>query len=568
MAKKQTKVRSKVTSRLKFAGEGRDEYGTRYFKFRIRGGAANVPPFAAEQIIEKPTAVFAELTNAGANAFTNKVRNDLLEDLQARKPEQPSFKVVTRLGWQSGAIVRPEEMIGDPKEKLEPCFRDLDQQMLGKYRTKGSLQEWQNKIGALCRGNRILMFAASLACAGPILSLVKGPRSGGFQLSGPPETGKTGAAMLAVWGCHRSPGRKEKGFAESWHTTAGKVEITALAHNHSLLILDETKRAGRTDQQRAQVVADVAVGLAEYTEREQLNNQGPARAWELYFFSTSNLTLDEIASRGGITIDDAERGRMTDIPVPNDGHGVYQTLHGFQDGEGLTDSIKGRCRRYFGTPGKAFQQKLVKERKRDPQGLRKFLAGERRAYRQLLRRRAKVEGLKPLKRAVGRAATVFAAGSLAIRYEVFLWDRDELLEAVMSCQLDSVRIAHNGGEAANSTQDLRNKLMAYLNRESSKFMDLTIDRPRRDAHELGSAPGYSDVYKGENWLYLVADQLDRIIGTGEEARQLKKELADEALLDRKASSGRFVVQRLVFKGGKGNKNHAWVCAFKARILNT
>ena len=97
------------------------------------------------------------------------------------------------------------------------------------------------------------MFCASLALTGPILPLVDGPRSGGFQLFGPAESGKTAAAMVAgsIWGCHRSLERREKGFAESWHTTAGKVEITALAHNETVLLLDDTKRAGRNDKDRA-----------------------------------------------------------------------------------------------------------------------------------------------------------------------------------------------------------------------------------------------------------------------------------------------------------------------------
>ena len=51
----------------------------------------------------------------------------------------------------------------------------------------------------------------------------------------------------SVWGCHRDEGKREIGFAETWHSTPGQIEITALAHNNTILILDETKRAGRTD---------------------------------------------------------------------------------------------------------------------------------------------------------------------------------------------------------------------------------------------------------------------------------------------------------------------------------
>ena len=142
------------------------------------------------------------------------------------------------------------------------------------------------------------MFCASLALTGPILPLVNGSQSGGFQLFGRAESGKTAAAMVAgsIWGCHRL-GRRDKGFSESWHTTANKVEITALAHNEIILLLDETKRAGRNDKDRAEVVLDVSFGLAEGVEKDRLTNPGSARGWRLYFLSTSNYSLAELARR-------------------------------------------------------------------------------------------------------------------------------------------------------------------------------------------------------------------------------------------------------------------------------
>jgi putative DNA primase/helicase len=232
------------TSRIIIKGEGRDEWDNRYFKFAVAGSNSNIPPFSVKQIMENSTALFVELTNAGASAFRSSARNDLLSQLDGRKPEPAKFKVVTRLGWNSGAFVLPNEIIGQPSTTLETSFRHLDQQLLAKYRIKGTLQQWRTNIGKLCRSNSRLMFCGSLGLTGPILPLVNPPRSGGFQLFGRGESGKTAAAMVtgSIWGCHLSQERGERGFAETWHTTAGKVELTALAHNETVLILDETKR--------------------------------------------------------------------------------------------------------------------------------------------------------------------------------------------------------------------------------------------------------------------------------------------------------------------------------------
>jgi len=104
------------------------------------------------------------------------------------------------------------------------------------------VEDWQQKIGKLCIGNSRLMFAASLACTGPILSFVSGLGLADFRFRGRRKTGKTTAAMVAgsIWGCHRDSTRNEKGFAESWNTTVNELERTAQAHSDAILIVDET----------------------------------------------------------------------------------------------------------------------------------------------------------------------------------------------------------------------------------------------------------------------------------------------------------------------------------------
>ena len=186
-------------------GEGRDEWQNRYFKFAVRGSERDIPPFSAQEILNDPNKLIVALINAGANVFRPSFK-DLLNRLGKRKATTAKFRVVTRLGWHSGAFVLPGGIIGQPERQLEPSFRHLDAQLVAKYHVKGTPQDWQRNIGNLCSGNSRLMFSASLALTGPILPLVDGPRSGGFQLSGPPESGKTAAAMVAgsIWGCHRT----------------------------------------------------------------------------------------------------------------------------------------------------------------------------------------------------------------------------------------------------------------------------------------------------------------------------------------------------------------------------
>ena len=244
MAKKTKK--STPVSKVTVLGEGKDEVGHRYIKLAVNGDGS-IPPFRISDINERGS-VFQVLNDHGANILTSKSRSALLKKLENRKTTSSSFKVVTKMGWSGSSYVLPDESFGTSKKTIEKMFDGLDYQMVSKYRVKGTLEEWQEKIGSLCKGNSRLMFAASLAVTGPILRSVSEPRSGGFQIVGPTEKGKTTAAMVAgsIWGCRLS-GSNENGFADSWNTTKGKLELTALAHNDTLLILDEAT-VGRIDR--------------------------------------------------------------------------------------------------------------------------------------------------------------------------------------------------------------------------------------------------------------------------------------------------------------------------------
>jgi putative DNA primase/helicase len=558
---------SDPTSRISIKGEGRDEWGNRYFKLAVKGSEMGLPPFSMHQISSDPDALYKALSNAGLNIFTRKAKNAVLELLQAQQYTNSTFKVATRLGWNSGNIVRPDEIVGSPRPRLETEFGDLPPQMLAKYRSNGSLKDWRKNIASLCPDNSRLIFAVSVAFSGPILRFVHGPKAGGFQFWGEKETGKTTATMVAgsVWGCHTGAGNQDIGFAESWHTTANQVEVTALAHNDCLLILDETTLAGSNDRSRAETVITVIMTLTQQREKERMTNVQSARSWRCYFFSTSNLTLDALADRGKVVLDDALRSRLTEIPLPTGGKGIYEELHGFPSGGELTDTLVASCRKYYGTAGRAFERRLVEHRKKDVKQLRESLAEWRNEYIRALTPKAQAEHLKPLQRSTGRCATVYAAGRLAITYDLVPWTEKELLDAVLCCQLDGLRHSNVAGEqAATSVSDLRRKLEGYLLSHRSKFMDLDGDLPRRGWHKFGSVPGYKASSKGKKWYYLTNTQLKGIIGGGNNAKRLKDELAAAGLMDR-PSTGRHVVQRPIFYG-KGNKGYEWLHAFRAKIL--
>jgi putative DNA primase/helicase len=544
-------------------GEGRDETGARYFRIALPESAITV---SAKTVVSEPGHVFAALTNAGINCISSESKKAVIDALQSFGGDQDDFRVATKIGYCDKQFVLPKHAIGPSPLPTVLVLDHLDQAMVSKYRTKGALNEWQKQIASPANGNSRLMFGTALALTGPILPFVKGPRTGGFQISGPAETGKTTAATVAgsVWGCHVSPERQEKGFAESWHSTEGKVEKTAMAHNNTLLILDETQRAGRDAGHRARVVGDLAFSLAEGIERERLTNSASSRAWQTYFLSTSNKTFAEIAEAGKLEIDDAYLGRMFDIPCPADSpHGVYETIHGFADGEQLSDALKRRCRQYFGTAGVEFARKVVEDRA----VLKKRLARYRARYRSALNRALRQEPLPSLKRTSSRFATVYAAGALAIKYRILPWARRELLQAVLDCHLSGLRLqAGRPSTSEPSETELRRALVAYL-ANSREFVDLADGRPTRTFASIVDVAGFVGTDEEAGWLYLTARKVNEVIGDGPNALSLKRQLQNGGNLA-KAKQGGFVVQRKIYSGGKGNENFAWVYAFSPDLLES
>jgi putative DNA primase/helicase len=167
-------------------GEGRDDLGARYFRIALPNAAITV---SAKTVVSEQTQIFTALTNAGTNCFSAESKRAIIEQLQSFCDSEPSFRVATKVGHFHNQFVMPERVIGMSVPQTVAVLDDLDHAMVTKYRTRGTLKEWREQIAAQANSNSRLMFAIALAFTGPILPFVRGPRTGGFQISGAAETG-------------------------------------------------------------------------------------------------------------------------------------------------------------------------------------------------------------------------------------------------------------------------------------------------------------------------------------------------------------------------------------------
>jgi len=335
-------------------------------------------------------------------------------------------------------------------------------------------------------------------------------------------------------------------------------------HNDGLLLLDETKRASGDLRQRATVVTETIMKLAEHTGKERLTNVSSPRSWRGYFLATSNYSLNRLCQLGKRVIDDAEHGRMADIPVPSGKHGVFEQLHGFNSGQDLADELQRRSRKYCGSAGREFLRKLVRERRRDEKDLRKQLNADRKAYLKELTAKLSPTDRKPLNRVTGRYANTFSAGCLAIRFGILPWKREELLEAILSCQMDALRFDDPADKQDHSIESLRECLTGWLDQNHKNFKPIRHRKLRKGRNNINDFVGFHAKHKGRDWFYLTRNRLETIIGTGQKANLLIRSLQQEGLMD--PGKRRNVVQRALFRGGLGTENYVWVYAISPDIL--
>ena len=262
----------------------------------------------------------ATLLNMGLRiATTPRARTMLTQYIQTRAPNE--FASCTdRIGWHGRAFVLPRETIGDDAERI--VFQS-DNAVENTFRSKGTADQWRERVGALCVGNSRLAFAVACAFAGPLLRPA-GMESGGFHYRGDSSSGKTTALKLAasIYG--------GTSYLQRWRSTDNALEATAAQHSDCLLILDEL---AQIDPKTA---GECAYMLANEQGKARATRTGAPRArqaWRLLFLSAGELGLSDHMAEGMKRTRTGQEVRMADIPVDaGAGLGAFENLHGIESG--------------------------------------------------------------------------------------------------------------------------------------------------------------------------------------------------------------------------------------------
>lgn len=343
-------------------------------------------------------------------------RNDLQSYLQGYDSAERA-RLVTRLGWHGDAYLLPDRQIGQSAEHLH--FYEAGGQ-LPPISQAGALEQWQQQIGALCVGNNRLAFVVCVAFAGPLLHLL-GHESGGFHLYGDSSGGKTTHLQVAasVWGGPR--------LVRSWRSTDNALESIAAAHSDGLLVLDEI---GMCDPR---IIGETVYMLGNGTGKARANDRGQAgrqvQEWRLLFLSTGEKTLAQHMAEANKELKAGMEVRLLAVPADAcKGMGLFEALHGFDDAAALSDALKARVGKFYGTPALAFLSALCKPGQRLG-----YLAVLRRTVERFTTRVLPDNASGQAQRAAARFGLAAAAGELATALGVTGWPDGTATQAAKVC---------------------------------------------------------------------------------------------------------------------------------------
>jgi putative DNA primase/helicase len=324
--------------------------------------------------------------------------------------------VTSRAGWHGEQYVLPDTTIGRGPTISFTGLRATDEPL-----TAGGLEDWRRSVAALSAGNPLLVFAISLAFAGPLLKLTE-RNAVLVHLVGRSTTGKTTCLLAA----NSVVGPPE--LTTTWRATADGLEQRALSHCDGFLGLDEIGQVEPRVLDHAIYV--LANGVAK--QRAQAYEHGvgaaPSQRWRVAVLSSGEKTIETLLAVDGRSVNAGQAVRFTEIPV-EERYGAFLELHGYESGAAFADSLRRAVRRYYGTPIRAFLEQLSGE---DRDALDQKLDTYTARLRAVVNNSDAAPGAQA-SRVLTSMALVAAAGELATAYGITGWREGEAFRAALHC---------------------------------------------------------------------------------------------------------------------------------------
>lgn len=330
-------------------GTGQDNDGAYYRIIKFKDKITRQQKTAAIPQAEIGTVQgWQRLQSYGLTVLSGRAKRERLADYLQTQGSRTAFTITDRAGWHSNAYILPSGETITATDKDPAIIYNGDTSQAKAYQPNGELTDWQQNIARYAAGNSRLCLALGASFAAPLLSLLD-EESGGFHLMGDSSDGKTTAAKaaLSVWG-------RPSGSLLSWSGTKIGFSNTAAARNDGLLVLDEIGQAS------PHVIGDTVYSVMNGINKVQGAKQGGNRAltrWKVMMFSTGEKPPDSILKHHKGDWNAGQAARLPSIRAAAQ-YGIYDTLHGFEDGALLSEHIAQSAEKYHGVAGRLFIRQL------------------------------------------------------------------------------------------------------------------------------------------------------------------------------------------------------------------
>lgn len=392
-------------------GEARDSEGGGWsvlIRFRDRDGRRKVQIIARSRLAAEASAVRSELAGDGLFIHPGRGKSERFAAFLAEVGHSRRITLAERTGWvDDRRFALPAEVIAGATGE---AVHFTGSAAALHYRQAGTIEGWQETIASRAIGNRLLVFAISLAFAGPMMRSL-GLEGGGFHFRGASSSGKTSLAMAAgsVWG-----GGGPLGFGASWRATGNALEGVAFGHSETLLILDELALVDPAEAGAAAYALATGQGKARARQDGSLRRRSE---WRVLVLSTGEIGLADhmrAARRAERTMAGQEL-RLIDLAADAGcGMGAFEQLHGSAGPAQFSDGLKSATGQHYGQAGPLFVKRLIAESEGAGVRARMHVAAFMAA--------AKRDGDSgQVHRGASRFAAVAAAGEMAIALGVLPW---------------------------------------------------------------------------------------------------------------------------------------------------
>lgn len=409
----------KICSSMELVASARDNENSSWSKiaeFTDLDGFKHIALLPYTSLPKRGEDALADLLNGGMRLEPGaEPKRLIMEYLQTVNPTLRG-RIVERNGWVDVTTRKYVPFDMGMQETGQEYLTKRDGNMASPYSQAGTLQEWQDSIGSLCRENPLLMINILMGIAGPMLLPMK-RRGFGIHLYGKSSSGKTTAIIV---------GSSVNGAVpQTWRATDNGLEGIAQAHNDNTLWLDEIGQA------EPDVVGNVAYMLAIGRGKVRSTKSGNTKRvaeWNILFASTGEITVSDRANLS------FKNKAMTghDVRIINiladggTGNGIFTKIPDDFTANTFSNHLQNICNKYQGTPLVELIRYIKKDRCTAIQVAKDF-------EREFLLRYDTQKMNGQTLRVLGNLSFLAGVGELAIELGILPWESGEAYSCADFC---------------------------------------------------------------------------------------------------------------------------------------